>query len=99
MSTEATVNKQLQDFTPTESHEDLAWQKAKKKGKSGGCIIVKLVKCGKVCSGCPHGPYAYHVYRGNWTYLGKVAVEIDTEEIEIESDDPECDELEPEDGV
>jgi hypothetical protein len=99
MSTEATVNKQLQDFKPTENHNNLAWQKAKAKGKSGGTIVVKLVKCGKVCSGCPHGPYAYYVYRGGWTYLGKVATELETEEFEIESDDPERNEPVPEDGV
>jgi len=40
-----------------------------------GCIVVKLVPCGKNCSGCPHGPYAYEVHktagRQVWKYLGK----------------------------
>jgi len=40
-----------------------------------GCIVVKLVPCGKNCSGCPHGPYAYEVTwnggRQVWKYLGK----------------------------
>ena len=28
-----------------------------------GCYVVKLVPCGKHCSGCPHGPYAYQVIK------------------------------------
>jgi len=40
-----------------------------------GCIVVKLVPCGKHCSGCPHGPYAYEVHKVGgkqiWKYLGK----------------------------
>jgi len=30
---------------------------------SSGTIIKKKVPCGKDCSGCPHGPYRYRVYR------------------------------------
>lgn len=40
-----------------------------------GCTVVKLVPCGKNCSGCPHGPYAYEVHKvaGKqiWKYLGR----------------------------
>jgi len=40
-----------------------------------GCLVVKLVPCGKHCSGCPHGPYAYEVHkiggRQVWKYLGR----------------------------
>jgi len=43
--------------------------------KTGGCIVVKLVPCGKNCRGCPHGPYAYRVVKVGgkqiWKYLGK----------------------------
>ena len=42
----------------------------------GGSIVVKRIPCGKNCSGCPHGPYAYRVVRVDgkqkWIYLGKV---------------------------
>lgn len=41
-----------------------------------GTIIEKKVPCGKDCSGCPHGPYQYLVYRQGgdivWDYKGKV---------------------------
>ena len=41
----------------------------------GGCYVVKYVYCGKNCSGCPHGPYLYRVYRSggkqHWEYLGR----------------------------
>ena len=41
----------------------------------GGCIVAKLVPCGKNCSGCPHGPYLYHVTKVGgkqvWKYIGK----------------------------
>jgi hypothetical protein len=41
--------------------------------------VVKKVKCGKNCSGCPHGPYEYHVTwdgkKTNWEYIGKVGEE------------------------
>jgi len=42
---------------------------------AGGCLVIKLVPCGKHCSGCPHGPYAYQVTkvggRQIWKYLGR----------------------------
>jgi len=42
---------------------------------AGGCLVIKLVLCGRHCSGCPHGPYAYKVTRVGgrqvWKYLGK----------------------------
>lgn len=42
---------------------------------SGGCHVVKMVRCGKNCRGCPHGPYLYRVTKVNgrqvWKYLGK----------------------------
>lgn len=41
----------------------------------GGCYVVKYVPCGKHCSGCPHGPYIYHVTKAGgrqiWKYIGK----------------------------
>jgi len=43
--------------------------------KTGGCIVAKLVPCGKNCGGCPHGPYTYRVVkvegRQVWRYLGR----------------------------
>jgi len=43
--------------------------------RSGGCLVVKLVPCGKHCRGCPHGPYLYRVVkvggRQIWKYLGR----------------------------
>jgi len=43
--------------------------------KGHGCMVVKLVPCGKQCNGCPHGPYAYEVRRVGgklvWKYLGR----------------------------
>jgi len=43
--------------------------------KGKGSLVVKLIPCGKHCSGCPHGPYAYEVHkvqgRQVWKYLGK----------------------------
>lgn len=60
--------------------EALAKARAKEERKAkaietGGCIVVKLVPCGKQCSGCPHGPYAYRVVKIGgkqvWKYLGK----------------------------
>ena len=42
----------------------------------GGCLVAKLVTCGKKCRGCPHGPYLYRVVKSGgkqvWKYLGKV---------------------------
>lgn len=43
----------------------------------GGCLVLKLVPCGKDCNGCPHGPYAYQVTKVGgkqiWKYLGRRA--------------------------
>jgi len=42
-----------------------------------GCLVSKLVPCGKHCSGCPHGPYLYSVVKQGgkqvWTYLGRTS--------------------------
>lgn len=44
-----------------------------------GTIVEKLIPCGKNCSGCPHGPYRYRVFRDDGTlrtdYLGPVSSE------------------------
>jgi hypothetical protein len=41
-----------------------------------GTVVIKKVPCGKSCSGCPHGPYKYRVFRKDgktiWDYQGKV---------------------------
>jgi len=43
--------------------------------RGSGCIVSKLVPCGKQCNGCPHGPYLYRVQKVGgkqiWTYLGR----------------------------
>jgi len=48
----------------------------KKEEESGYTRVIKKVPCGKNCSGCPHGPYEYHVtWNGkslDWEYKGKV---------------------------
>jgi len=40
-----------------------------------GCHVLKWVRCGKNCGGCPHGPYVYEVWKEKgkqfWKYLGK----------------------------
>lgn len=40
-----------------------------------GSVVLKKIPCGKECSGCPHGPYKYRVYRKDgdvkWDYIGK----------------------------
>jgi len=60
--------------------EALREQRAKREARAvtmrgHGTTVVKLVPCGKHCSGCPHGPYAYRVTKVNgkqvWEYLGK----------------------------
>jgi DNA modification methylase len=42
-----------------------------------GTIVEKLIPCGKNCSGCPHGPYRYRIFRDDGTlrtdYLGQVS--------------------------
>lgn len=46
----------------------------KQENGSNGAIVEKKIPCGKNCSGCPHGPYKYRVYRDGSTvkteYLG-----------------------------
>jgi hypothetical protein len=43
-----------------------------------GCLVSKLVPCGKCCSGCPHGPYLYKVVKEGgkqrWVYLGRTQI-------------------------
>jgi len=60
--------------------EQMREQRAKREARAvtmrgHGTTVVKLVPCGKHCSGCPHGPYAYRVTKVNgkqvWKYLGK----------------------------
>ena len=63
-----------------DSLKEIAEQRAKQEAiarriRSGGCIVAKLVPCGKNCRGCPHGPYLYRVVKiggkQRWIYLGK----------------------------
>ena len=41
-----------------------------------GTVVIKAVKCGKGCKGCPHKKYKYVVWRQDnktrWKYIGKV---------------------------
>lgn len=43
---------------------------------SDGTVVIKKIRCGKDCGGCPHGPYKYIVTREgdslNWEYKGPV---------------------------
>jgi hypothetical protein len=46
--------------------------------KKKGCIVVKMVYCGKKnCSKCPHGPYRYNVVKvkgkQTWQYVGRAS--------------------------
>jgi len=77
----------LEDFRKTleEGLKLLDEEKAKAenvKARSArvGCYVVKLVPCGKHCSGCPHGPYAYQVIKVEgkqvWKYLGKSGISL-----------------------
>ena len=47
-----------------------------KEEQDGYTKVIKKVPCGKDCSGCPHGPYVYHVRRTgsglDWEYEGSV---------------------------
>jgi len=47
-----------------------------KEESDGYTRVIKKVPCGKNCSGCPHGPYEYHVtWNGkslDWEYKGKI---------------------------
>ena len=62
---------------PEEVDADEDEEIVEKEKRNGYTRVVKKVPCGKDCSGCPHGPYVYHVSRsGNgldWEYIGPVA--------------------------
>jgi len=32
-------------------------------------LLRRLVRCGKGCQGCPHGPYWYGYYRGRGSFI------------------------------
>ena len=82
--TEAAAKKAAKEFTPTTGQKSNAQKLAKEvagekninPGK--GSIIIKPQLCGKYCGTCPHGPYAWHVYNGEWTYIGSVGGGIGT---------------------
>ena len=44
-----------------------------------GTVVIKAVKCGKNCKGCPHKKYKYVVWRQDnktrWKYIGKISKE------------------------
>jgi len=65
----------LQKFLELKKKELRLMMRQAHKAAYRGSIIIKKVPCGKHCRGCPHGPYAYRVYRENgklkWKYLGK----------------------------
>ena len=90
MSTEVAARKRLREYTVSNEQQDVARRLAKKKGKTGaGSIIIKPQLCGKYCDGCPHGPYAWHVYKGEWTYLGSVGTGVGkkSKESEVKEND------------
>jgi len=41
-----------------------------------GTVVIKAVKCGKGCKGCPHKKYKYVAWhedgKTRWKYIGKV---------------------------
>jgi hypothetical protein len=60
---------------PPEVEPDEDEELLEKEERSGYTKVVKKVPCGKDCSGCPHGPYVYHVSRSgggtvDWEYIG-----------------------------
>jgi hypothetical protein len=61
---------------PEEVKADENEELVEKERRSGYTKVVKKVPCGKDCSGCPHGPYVYHVSRSgdglDWDYIGPV---------------------------
>lgn len=77
---EAQAKQAVKDFSPSNAQKKKARENAldKNVNTSKGSIIIKLQLCGKYCGTCPHGPYAWHVYDGNWTYLGTVGGGIGT---------------------
>ena len=64
------------DLSEIETEEDEIVDIPSKSSGSKGTIVIKKVKCGKDCNGCPHGPYKYRAYRQKgkvkWDYIGKV---------------------------
>lgn len=62
---------------PPEVEADEDEKIVEKEKRSGYTKVVKRVPCGKDCSGCPHGPYVYHVSRSeggiDWEYKGSVS--------------------------
>jgi hypothetical protein len=78
--TEAEAKRAAKEFAPTTGQKKKARDDAKDKGinMAKGSIIVKPQLCGKYCGTCPHGPYAWHVYNGDWTYIGSVGGGIGT---------------------
>jgi hypothetical protein len=78
--TEAEAKKAAKNFKPSNGQNKKARDDAKDKGinTAKGSIIVKPQLCGKYCGTCPHGPYAWHVYNGEWTYIGSVGGGIGT---------------------
>ena len=72
----------IRDFADSLREGLRALDHARETGEKGprtlrgrGCIVIKLVPCGKNCHGCPHGPYAYEVHKvggvQHWRYLGR----------------------------
>jgi len=61
---------------PEEVEADEDEEIVEKEKRGGYTKVVKKVLCGKDCSGCPHGPYVYHVSRSgsglDWEYKGPV---------------------------
>ncbi len=60
---------------PEEVEADEDEELLEKEERSGYTKVVKKVPCGKECSGCPHGPYVYHISRSgggtvDWEYIG-----------------------------
>lgn len=63
----------LSSYQVTEEQQTRGQELASKKSSSGsGSVVVKPQLCGKYCSGCPHGPYAWLVDDDGWHYLGMV---------------------------
>ncbi|MFB6284280.1 MAG: hypothetical protein ABEK59_10180 [Halobacteria archaeon] len=68
------IEEQLQ--APEVEEESEGEEIVEKDKKERYTEVVKKVPCGKDCSGCPHGPYLYHVRREGkkleWEYKGVV---------------------------
>ena len=94
--TEAQAKQAVKDFSPSNAQKKKARENAldKNVNTSKGSIIIKLQLCGKYCGTCPHGPYAWHVYDGNWTYLGAVGSGIGTTNVGKTSETEESEKTE-----